>query len=672
MPRFRDPEHTSRPSQAPRVLERKKRERTIDPAALEMLEKAKQENVETAFDRFLAQQPQCQFGYQGICCRFCLMGPCRIRFDEGPGSRGICGASPWTIVARSVGTLILTGAASHCEHSRHIAETLLACAEGRAKDYQITDKEKLIAVAKKLNVETEGKTPEEIARELAIIALKDFERLPGEGDAVWTKASIIEQRYQKFDQCNVMPSGIHGTISDLLAQAHTGNDNDAVNLTFSAIRTALTDFTGMAIATDLSDIFFGTPQPVVTEANMATLKENKVNIALHGHNPLLSEMVYLAARELEDEAKAAGAEGINLVGICCTGNEILMRKGVPLVTSFASAELAIATGAVDAMVVDVQCIMPGLRQAAECYHTRLITTSPIAKIPGSYHIDFNTERALEDAKAVVRLAIEAFKERNNARVNIPKVKNTVVAGFAYERLLELFATVNPERPVSVLTDAILSGQLKGVVNLCGCNNLKTFQDYGHIEIAKELMKNDVFVVCTGCSAQAMAKYGLLSPEASEQYAGEGLKAFLKQISEKANLATSLPPAFHFGSCVDNSRAAALFMDMARELGVDTPKVPFVASAPEAMSGKATAIGTWFVAMGAPTHVGTMPPVEGSDMFYSILTQIASDVYGGYFIFEMDPAVAAKKILSALEYRTWKLRVHKDVAARYETALCQNY
>lgn len=672
MPRFRDAEHTSRPSKAPRVMERKKRERTIDPAALQMLEKAKQENVETAFDRFLAQQPQCQFGYQGICCRFCIMGPCRVKFEEGPASRGICGASAWTIVARSVGTLILTGAASHCEHSRHIAETLLDSVTGKANDYGITDKEKLVAVANKLNVATEGRTPEEIAREVAEISLRDFERLPGHGESVWTKASIVEQRYRKFEQCNVMPSGIHGNISDLLAQAHVGNDNDPVNLTFSAIRTALCDFTGMTIATELSDIFFGTPEPVVTEANMGTLKENKVNIALHGHNPLLSEMVVLAAKELEEEAKAAGAEGINLVGICCTGNEVLMRKGVPLVTSYASAELAITTGAVDAMVVDVQCIMPGLRQAAECYHTRLITTSPIAKIPGSYYIDFNTANALEDAKTVVRLAIEAFKEREASRVNIPNVCNQVIAGFAYERLLELFATVNPERPISVLTDAIMSGELKGVVNLCGCNNLKTFQDNSHIEIVKELLKNDVFVVATGCSAQAMAKYGLLSSDATEKYAGDGLKAFLKRISEKANLTTPLPPAFHFGSCVDNSRAAALLMDMAKELNVDTPKVPFVASAPEAMSGKATAIGTWFVALGVPTHVGTMPPVEGSEMFYGILTKIASDVYGGYFIFEMDPAESAKKILSALEYRTWKLGVHRQVAERYETALCQNY
>lgn len=428
----------------------------------------------------------------------------------------------------------------------------------------------------------------------------------------------------------------------------------------------------MHIATDLSDVLFGTPEPVVSEANLGTLDAEKVNIAVHGHNPLLSEMVVKAAKELEGEATAAGAKGINVVGICCTGNEVLMRRGVPLATSFASTELAIVTGAVDAMIVDVQCIMPSIRQVAECYHTEIITTSPIAKIPGSHHIDFRVENALEDAKKAIRIAIEAYKKRDGRKVSIPDVKNKVVAGFSLEALMEIFGSVNPDNPISVLTDAIKSGELKGVVLMAGCNNLKTFQDNSHITIARELLKNDVFVLATGCSAHALAKHGLLAPEAVEEYAGEGLKNFLNRLNEKANLSTPLPPAFHVGSCVDNTRAADLLVAMAEELGVDTPKVPFVATAPEAMSGKATAIGSWFVALGVPTHVGSMPPIEGSDLMYSIVTQIAHDVYGGHFIFELDPEVAAKKILNALEYRTWKLGIHRQTAEKFETELCQNY
>lgn len=670
MPRLRDV--STQPSNAPRVPDPKNLKRTIDPAALEMIDKAKQDGVITVFDRFLAQQPQCQFGYKGNCCRFCMMGPCRIKADEGPASRGICGANAWTIAARSTGTMLLTGAAAHCEHARHIAHTLLEVAEGKVKDYAVKDGNKLRRIAERIGISTEGKSDIELAREVAEKALRDFELLPGFGECTWTVTTITEGRKKKFRDCNIMPNGIQSAQCDLLAQAHMGNDDDPVNLTFSALRAALSDYTGMHIATDLSDVLFGTPEPVVTEANMGVLKEDHVNIIVHGHNPLLSEMIVAAARELEGEAQAAGAKGIQLAGICCTGNEVLMRQGVPLATSFLSAELAITTGVVDAMVVDVQCLMPGLSTVAQCYHTKLITTSNIAKMPGTYHIDFDVTRAMDTAKEIVRLAIETFKERDPARVKIPNVKNKVVAGFSLEALLDIFAKVNPEKPIRVLVDAIMDGTLKGVALFAGCNNPKRPQDENHITIVKEMLKNDVFVVATGCSAQAFAKFGLMDPASVDQYCGEGLKKFLNMLNEKAGLKEKLPPTFHMGSCVDNTRAADLLMMMANEMGVDTPKVPFVASAPEAMSGKAVAIGCWFVALGVPTHVGTFPPVEGSDLFFSITTQIAHDVYGGHFLFEVDPNEAAKKLLAALEYRTWKLGIHKATAEKYETPLCQNY
>jgi len=674
MPRFRDVTHTSRPSGAPRVTEPKKRERTIDPAALEVLEHSKKTNVITAFDRFVAQQPQCKFGYEGICCRFCIAGPCRIKSDSGPGSRGICGASPWTVVARSVGLLILTGAAAHSEHGNHLAHTLLEMSEGKARDYTIKDREKLYQVCRRVGITVDGKSENELARELAWKALEDFSRLKGMGDSTWVTTTVTPGRVEKFRTHNVMPHGIHATISDLASQAHIGNDDDPVNLVFSAIRVGLADYAGMHIATDISDILFGTPSPIVSQSNMGVLDPDKVNFVLHGHNPLLSEMIVQAARELEGEAQAAGAKGINLVGICCTGNEVLMRQGIPLVTSYASQELAICTGAVDAMCVDVQCIMPGLQAVAECFHTRLITTSDIAKIPGSYHLEFDTHNALEKAKQALRLGIEAFKERKESgrEVYIPSVKNTVVAGWSLEALFKLFGAVNPENPVRVLNEAILSGELAGVCLMAGCNNLKVYQDASHLTIMRELLKNNVFVIATGCSAQSAAKLGLMDPAKVDELCGEGLKRFLHRLAEKANINVGLPPVFHLGSCVDNTRASDLLMAMANDLGVDTPKVPFAASAPEAMSGKATSIGTWCVALGLPTHVGCMPPVEGSDLIYSLLTQIASDVYGGYFIFEMDPEVAARKILNALEYRTWKLGVHRAVAERYGTKLYQGY
>ncbi len=672
MPRFRDLSHTCRPSDVPRVADPKNVMRSVDPGVLEMLDKAKASNIITAFDRFVAQQPQCQFGYKGTCCRFCFMGPCRITAEEGPKSKGICGASVWTVVARSVGTLILTGAASHCEHGRHIAHTLLEVGEGKVKDYTVTDSAKLRKVCQRVGIEVEGKSDLELAKEVSRKGLEDFSRLPEDGNATWTEATVTQGRKEKFIDCGIMPNGIHGNISDLLAEAHIGNDNDPINIVFNALRVALCDYNGMHIATDLSDILFGTPTPVVSEANLGVIDPKKVNIAVHGHNPLISEKIVEAARELEGEAKALGAAGINLVGICCTGNEILMRRGVPIATSYASQELAIVTGALDAMVVDVQCIMPSIKTVADCFHTKIVTTSPIAKIPGSYHFDFQATRAKEDAKEIIRLALDSFKYRDASRVHIPSIKNKVVAGFSLEALYDIFAAINPDKPIKVLTDAIQSGQLKGVVLFAGCNNLKNFQDQSHMIIAKEMLKNDVFVIATGCSAQGLGKLGLLDPAAVDELCGDGLKAFIKDMNAKANLNENLPPIFHMGSCVDNTRASDLLMDMANELGVDTPKVPFVATAPEAMSGKAAAIGCWFVVLGVPVHVGSMPPVEGSSLIYEVITKIAHDVYGGHFVFEMDPEVSAKKILGALEYRTWKLGVHQAAAERYETALCQNY
>jgi carbon-monoxide dehydrogenase catalytic subunit len=398
-----------------------------------------------------------------------------------------------------------------------------------------------------------------------------------------------------------------------------------------------------------------------------------VNIAVDGHNPVLSEMVVAASRAMKEDAKKVGAEGINIVGICCTGNELLMREGVYLATSSASQEMAIMTGALDAMVVDIQCIYPSVQTVAECYHTKVVTTEFMMKIPGAQHIAFNTATAMDDAKKLISIAIEAYRHRDPKKISIPTERHKLVAGFSMEALTAIFANICPDRPISVLTDAILSGQLKGVALMAGCNNLKRLQDESHIEVLKELVKNDVFVIATGCSAGAYAKFGLMSPLAVDAYAGEGLKSFLKTL-EAANpqLSTGLPLVFHVGACVDNSRGMDLAIAMANELGVDVPKVPFVASAPEAMHEKAVSIGSWAVTMGLPVHVGSLPPVEGSDLVYGVITQIAHDVFGGNFIFEVDPAIGANKLLDALEYRTWKLNIHRQTAEKNNTAIAQGW
>ena len=654
------------------MAEKKKdRNRSVDPAVLEVLAETEGKySSDTAYDRFLNMQPQCSYGDTGICCTICIQGPCRI---TKKASKGICGAHPYTIVARNLVRHALGGCAAHADHGLHASLLAREVSEGHAPDYTITDTKKLYALADMFDIPREGRDNRDILKDIVAIALEDFNRLDGQ-DSKWLPKVILPERIEKFKECDILPSSIHGTIADAMAQTHAGMDADPVNLVFKALKVALADYIGEHIATSLSDVLFGTPKPVVSEANMGVLDPDYVNIAVHGHNPILSEMIVKAARDMKGEAEKLGAKGIKCMGICCTGNEILMRQGVPILTNFSSQELAIMTGAVDAMVVDIQCIMPGIQAVSECFHTRVITTMPSVKIPGAYHVDFDDARAMEKAREVIEIALGAYKERSKEKINIPNVKNKVVAGFSLEALLDVFAAVNPDNPVQVLTDALLSGELRGVCLLAGCNNLKRVHDENHLVIAQELAKNNVLLVATGCAAQAYAKAGLLNADAVDKYAGDGLKAFMNRLNEanKDRLNEKLPLVFHMGSCVDNSRAYDLMTAMAKELQVDTPKVPYAASAPEAMSEKAIAIGSWAVALGMPVHVGVVPPLPGSPLVDGIALQIAHDVYGGYFIWETDPFESAKKILAALDERNWKLRVHRQAAEKYETTLSKTW
>ena len=645
--------------------------RTIDPAALAVIDKNTANGQhETAYERYVKMQPQCNFGRTGVCCRICLQGPCRI---TKKASKGVCGAHGYTIVARNLIRSISGGTGAHSDHSRHMLYALMEVLEGKAPDYGVEDPEKLRRVASRLGIETEGQDDLQLLEAVLQQAISDFTKITPE-PCKWLETTVVPERMEKFDACNIQPRSIHTTIAETMGQTHMGVDADPVNLIFQGLKTSLCDYICMHIGTDLSDILFGTPKPVHTEANFGVLDPEMVNIAVHGHNPLLSEMIVRQAREMKAEAEAAGAKGVKCMGICCTGNEVLMRQGVPVLTNFLSQELPIMTGAVDLMVVDVQCIMPGVKALADCYHTRIVTTMSHSKIPGSYHIDFSEEHAVAKAKEVINLAIEAYKERQGKEVDIPDIKHKVTAGFSMEAMEDVLGAVNPEAPIKVVTDAIDSGQLRGVVLFAGCNNLRVPHDASGAYLIKEMAKNNVLVVATGCAAGTAAKLGLMNADAVEEYAGEGLKSFIHMLNEanKDKLKENLPLVFHMGSCVDNSRAYDFTTALARQWGVDTPKVPFVASAPEAMSEKAVSIGSWCVTLGVPTHVGVVPEVTGSALVDGVALQIAEDVYGGYFIWEEDPEKAAVKILDALDERAWKLKIHRQTAEKYETELSKGW
>ncbi len=621
---------------------------SIDKSMDLLVPLAKKEGIETPWDRYEKMQPQCGFGELGVCCRICWKGPCRIDpFGKG-ADRGICGATADVIVARNFIRMQAAGAAAHSEHGRHIALAMEHLGKHGLEAYSIKDETKLMNIAQTLDVETEGRSTRDIALDVALASLHDYMNQDNSSGCVWLTKTLPAKRVERIKALGVMPHNIDAIVTNILGRTHVGCEADHVNLLMGGMRGALADYTGMVLATELSDAMFGTPQPVVTKANLGVLKEDAVNIALHGHNPLLSEVICDMAIKLNDEAIAAGAPGgINVVGVCCTGNEVMLRRGIPLATNYLSQDMALLTGAIDSMVVDVQCIMPSIASVGSCFHTEIITTVPDNKITGAHHVEFSEENALEKAREIVHLSIEAFNRRDPARVNIPDVKETAIVGFSKEAIVAALSKVNAEDPLKPLIDAIVSGDIKGVALFAGCNNTRVKHDDSFMTIAKELLAKNVLVLATGCGAGAFAKNGMMTQEAAQKYCGESLLGILTAVGTAAGLEGPLPPVLHMGSCVDNSRAVLVASALAEALDVDLSDLPVVASAPEMMSEKAVAIGSWAVALGFPTHIGIMPQITGAPGVVKVLTEDAKELFGGYFIPETDPIAAADKLYEAL-------------------------
>lgn len=606
---------------------------TVEDAKL-LLAKAEKDGIETAWDRHEAQLPQCGFCEMGLSCRICSMGPCRVDpFGEGP-QKGVCGADADIIVSRNLVRMIAAGSASHSDHGRDLVEVLAKVAEGKAPGYSIRDEAKLKSLAAEYGVTVEGRTIEQIAKDLAYAMEEDYgtrrhgltllERVPPKRRELWNKLGIT-------------PRGIDRETSEALHRTHMGVDNDWVSLLLHGMRNALSDgWGGSLIASELSDILFGTPKPAPSRVNLGVLKEDQVNILVHGHNPIVSESVLTACTdpELVELAKSRGAKGINLAGLCCTGNELLARHGVPMAGNHLMTELALATGAVDMMVVDYQCIMPAVSTVAKCYHTKMISTSDKAKFPGMTHREFHPENAFETSRALVREAVENFANRIPDKVYLPVKPVDFVTGFSVESVLgALGGKLDP------LIEAIKAGKIRGAAGIVGCNNPKIKQDHGHAVMARKLIENDILVVDTGCAAVANAKAGLESADAI-RFAGPGLREICG--------ALGIPPVLHFGSCVDNARILVLAAALANTLGVDISDLPLAGAAPEWYSEKAVAIGVYFVASGVFTVLGPTPPVTGSMNVVKLLTQGLNDVVGATFAVEPDPEKAATLMQNHIE------------------------
>jgi carbon-monoxide dehydrogenase catalytic subunit len=624
--------------------------KSIDPAAIEMLEVAQAAGLDTAFDRAERVKP-CPIGADGACCKICFMGPCRL---VGKVTAGVCGATLATVAARNFARMVAAGTSAHSDHGRDLAFTLIAVAKGEGQGYRIRDEAKLYAVAGYMGIPAAGRTKEEIALDVGNKALEQFGQQRGE--IIYTRRAT-QKRQQLWRELGIMPRGVDREVVEMMHRTHEGVDLDPENILDHAMRTSLADgWGGSMLATDISDILFGTPSPVQSMANLGVLKDDEVNIIIHGHEPTLSEMIVVASQDpdLIAYAKTKGAKGINLAGICCTSNEILMRHGIPPAGNFLHQELAIITGAVEAMVVDVQCVMQALGDLAKNFHTELITTSRKAKIPGAVHMQFDEHKALDSAREIVRRAIDNYP--NRGQTHIPNYTSDLVAGFSHEYLRYMQGGFyrGSFRP---LNDAIAAGRIRGLAGVVGCNNARVTQDEGIINLVKELIANDVLVVVTGCAAHASGKHGYLTPEMMNS-AGPGLREVCEAIG--------IPPVLHLGSCVDNARILTVLTEVATEggIGEDIDDIPGVGICPEYMCEKAIAIGTYCVASGVYTLFGVGSPVEASEEVTRLISEGWEKKVGGKLEFYTDWSIILEKSLEHIDKKRAALNLAVYDPARF--------
>jgi len=613
--------------------------RTPDPAIREMLLHLEQTGIDTPFDRFDAQKPHCGFGLSGACCKNCHMGPCKIT-PKSP--KGVCGADAHLIVARNILRWTAAGVAAHGSRGREVMLALKGAADG-SLNLPILGPEKVVATAKSFGIYEEDKTTTQLAGEIAMILLEDLCRtLPGPYKTL--EALAPPERLAVWKELDILPIGAYHEVFEALHRTTTGTDGDWENIAKQVLRCGLafawSSVVGSAIA---MDCLYGLPKRSRISTNMGAISLETVNIAVHGHSPVLVAAIVAAARRVDliEEAQTAGATTIRLYGICCSGHSALAKFGdiTPLANAV-GAELTLATGALDLWVADVQDVFPGIMDVAACFHTRVITTSDSARLPGAEHIAFNHHHGNLDqadamAERIVRRGIQAYGERQAGKIFIPQARMEAEVGFSVENVLATFGGVD------VLLDHLKSGLIRGVVNLVGCNNPKVVYEEAIVKVAEELIAHDILALTNGCAAFALLKMGFCLPEGLEG-AGEGLNAALSP--------HNLPPVWHMGECLDNARASAFFRVFSTASGEPLTRLPLAFSSPEWSNEKGIGAALGFRLLGLNSYHCITPPVAGSDKVSHFFYEGTRELLGAVMVVEQDPVKLAERIVADFDER----------------------
>ncbi|THB78997.1 MAG: anaerobic carbon-monoxide dehydrogenase catalytic subunit [Desulfobulbaceae bacterium] len=621
---------------------------TICESTQQMIEKARRDGVELFFDRAEDVKP-CPIGADSACCKHCAMGPCRLNPNDPYKKVGVCGATIDTIGARNFGRMVAAGTAAHTDHGMAMLELFKGVIEGTVIDFKIKDTMKLREVALSLDIAVEDRSVKEIARDVYQELERTYTQVEGEIPLV---KRVPEKTLELWRKEGIVPRGAMREIMEMMHRSAIGVDQDYENITKQISRTALADgWGGSMVSTDISDILFGTPAPVEVTVDLGVLKEDFVNIIVHGHEPILLEAMIISseAPSVKKMATDAGAKGINLVGMCCSGLDVLSRHGVPHAGNFSSTEAALVTGAVDAMTVDIQCIKQDLHKVAGCYDTEFITTNYRAKIEGALHIELDEHDPLKCTDAIIIKAISRFKNRGKT-IEIPRKVAKGVHGFSHEYIKYMLGG-SFRGGYTPLNDNIINGRIRGVAGVVGCTNPRSKQDFSHVELVRELIKNDVLVVQTGCSQMALAKVGLTTPGAAS-LAGEGLAEVCETVG--------IPPVLGLGSCVDNSRILMAVSEMVATggLGDSIADLPVAGCAPEWMSEKAIAIGQYFVASGVFTVFGHTFPITPDTRFEKHLFSDLAEKGFGKWGFADTPQEMARLMIEHIDKKRQALGIDK--------------
>lgn len=564
---------------------------TPNPAAREMMEHLADQGIETYLDRFAAQQPLCRFGLQGTCCRRCLWGPCRVTDKK----RGVCGADVLLVVISNHVRMVAAGCAAHGQHARLRLEAILAIAEGRMAG-ELQGAERVWWLAERLGLPGEGRSLNQMATDVARHLLADLGRVEREPMKALLALAPAE-RVALWHELDVLPTSAFSEVFETLQRTSLGTDSDWRNVVRQELRLSLAFFWGCVVAASwASEMLYGPPRQQAVRVGFGPLaRGNTVKLAVHGHAPVLAEALVIATQrpDLIQEAQAAGAEGLDLYGICCTGQELLARHGIPTTSGILGQELVIGTGALDALVADQQCVIPGVGQVAACFGTAVITTSDSARMEGATHIPLDLERIGEVAEEILRAAIAAYGRRRQMPRHVPAFSQTAQVGWDDGSILEAFGGR------AEMLRLIREGEIKGIATLVSCNTPKVPYERSNVSLARDLLRRNVLITTTGCASHALLNAGLADPSAAD-LAGERLARACRR--------AGVPPVLPVGACVDNTRTMFLFLALAEEAGLALPQMPFFYVGAEPGNEKALGMGMAFFAHGISVLAGYPVPV----------------------------------------------------------------